>query len=148
MDELCVCFSPGLWLWVALSRLVGHVLAFALDDRSREALAVLWDEVPADYRSLPVFTDWYGVYGSFFRERGGVDHRPCDKGSGLTNVAEGNNTKWRQRQSGLVRRSCGVGWRIADDIYERFLILLERHNRERIARWERRLFHAAIQANP
>jgi hypothetical protein len=45
------------------------------------------------------------------------------------------NTKWRQRQSGLVRRSCGVCERLADDIFERYLILVGQHNQHRAKQW-------------
>jgi hypothetical protein len=53
----------------------------------------------------------------------------------LTNRVEGLNTKWRQRQSGLVRRSCGVHRGIEEDLFERFLLLLEGHNWECARRW-------------
>lgn len=56
---------------------------------------------------------------------------------GKTSVVEGLNTKWRQRQSGLVRKSCDVCWRILDDIWERFLILADQHNREKIRQWNK-----------
>ena len=65
-------------------------------------------------------------------------HRPCEKGSGLTSLAEGLNTRWRQRQSGLVRRSCGVYVGITDDLYERFLLLVDGHNAACAERWQRR----------
>ena len=41
-----------------------------------------------------------------------------------------------ERQSGLVRRSCGVCERMHDDIVERFMILIERHNAECEKRWQ------------
>ncbi len=47
--------------------------------------------------------------------------------------------KWRQRQSGPVRRSCGVCVRIETDLVERFLLLVEGHNRDCARRrWNRR----------
>ncbi len=57
---------------------------------------------------------------------------------GKTSKVEALNTKSsncahllrRQRQSGLVRKSCGVWEGICDDISERFLILLDRHNQQ------------------
>jgi hypothetical protein len=98
-------------------------------------LSWLWEDIPLDYCPLPVCTDGWGAYERFFI---GTDHEICPKGSGKTSIAEAMNTKWRQRQSGLVRRSCGVSCRIEQDIAERFLILLERHNTERIERWQKR----------
>jgi len=132
IDEVCVRKSPSLWLWVAVSRKVGHVLGFALGDRSEETLEHLWQDIPDDYCAAPVNTDHYSAYGRFFA---GTDHEACDKGTGKTNRSESTNTKWRQRHSGLVRRSCGVCRRMEDDIADRFMILAEAHNKERIKGW-------------
>ena len=60
-DEICVRYSPGLWLWVMVSRTVGQVLGFALVERSDEMLALCRSDVPAGYRDKPVCTDrWEG----------------------------------------------------------------------------------------
>lgn len=140
-DEICVRVSPSLWLWTAISRQVGQLLGFAFEDRSDAALELAWSDVPEDYRDKPVATDFLGAYARFFPAS---QHRPCDKGSGETSKVESLNCKWRQRQSGLVRRSCGVCWRIVDDLYERFLILVDRHNRQCAKRWERRQQQAGV----
>ena len=139
-SEVCVRFSPGLWLWVAVSRLTGQVLGFALGDRSDGALAQCWAQVPEDYRGKPVRSDHWGAYARFFPAG---QHWACDKGSGETSHAEAWNTKWRQRQSGLVRRACGVSARISQDVRERFLILAAQHNEERARRWEAQRIRAA-----
>ena len=131
-DELCVRLSPGLWVWMAVSRLVGQVLGFAIGPRTDEMLALAWTDVPPDYWDKPVKTDHWGAYARFFPS---WQHQGCDKGTGQTSRVEAWNTKWRQRQSGMVRRSCGVCYRIADDLYERFLILVEQHNRLCARRW-------------
>jgi IS1 family transposase len=136
MDEICVRFSPPLWLWIGVSRLVGQVLGFALGDRTDDMLALCWSDVPEDYRDKPVRTDHWGAYARFFASFPVGRHQSCDKGSGETSRVEAWNTKWRQRQSGLVRRSCGVSERIADDVFERFLLLVAQHNRERAKRWK------------
>lgn len=116
----------------AVSRLVGQVLGFALGPRTEEMLALAWTDVPQDYRDKPVCTDHWEAYARFFPpER----HTACDKGSGKTSHTKPWNTKWRQRQSGLVRRSCGVCERIGDDILERFMVLVGQHNRQRADRW-------------
>jgi IS1 family transposase len=136
MDEVCIRLSPSLWLWLAVSRLVGQVLGFALGDRTDAMLALAWSDVPEDYRDKPVRSDHWGAYARFFASFRAGQHQACDKGTGQTSRVEGWNTKWRQRQSGLVRRSCGVCERIADDVLERFLILVEQHNRECVKRWK------------
>lgn len=114
--------------------MVGIVVGFAVGNRDYATLEWLWEDLPEDYCSLPVCTDGYSVYETFFE---GIDHEICAKGSGKTSRAESWNTKWRQRQSGLVRRSCGVCHRMELDVAERFLILAEAHNRERIAQWQK-----------
>ena len=135
MDELCVRLTPSLWLWVAASREVGQVLGFAFGRRDRHALALCWSDVPTDYKDKPVVTDGYKVYTGFFAPD---QHRAIDKGAGEigeTSVVESLNTKWRQRQCGLVRRSCGVSRRIETDLVERFFLLVEQHNLARQRQW-------------
>ena len=137
MDELCVRRSPSLWLWVAASRQVGQVLGFAFGQRDRDTLALCWSDVPQDYRHKPVVTDGYQSYTSFFLPE---QHRAIDKDSGQigeTSIVESRNTKWRQRQSGLARRSCGVSRRTENDLVERFFLLVEQHNLARQRQWER-----------
>ncbi len=136
-DELCVRLTPSLWLWVAASRRVRQVLGFAFGQRDRATLALCWSDVPDDYQDKPVVTDGYQVYPGFFRPE---QHRPIDKGDGQiggTSVVESLNTKWRQRQSGLARRSCGVSRRIETDLVERFFLLVEQHNIACQRQWER-----------
>jgi len=138
IDEVCIRVTPALWLWVAVSRQVGQVLGFAIGDRTDAMLALCWSDVPQDYRDKPVCTDHWGAYGRFFAGAAQpCQHEACDKGSGKTSHSEGWNTKWRQRQSGLVRRSCGVCGRIETDLVERFLLLVNGHNRERARHWNR-----------
>jgi len=146
-DELCLRQSPPLWLWVGVSRQTRQVLALALGDRADETLARAWAQVPAEYRGRPVYTDHWGAYARLLPEG---QHHSCDKGSGLTSIVEGLNTKWRQRQSGLVRRSCGVHPRLAADLSERFGLLVEEHNRQSARRWQPRQdeAHTATQSSP
>jgi LysR family hydrogen peroxide-inducible transcriptional activator len=60
--------------------------------------------------------DGLATYRAFFRAE---QHRVVGKGSGQTSKVESVNTKWRQRQSGLVRHSCGASHRIQEDLMER-----------------------------
>ena len=94
MDELCIRLSASLWLWTAVSRLVGQVVGFVIGDHTDAMLTLAWSDVPTDYRDKPVYTDNLQAYARFFPQR---QHHPCDKGSGLTRVVEDLNTKWRQR---------------------------------------------------
>ena len=136
IDEICIRVSPSYWVWIAVSRVVGQVLGFMVGDRTDAMLEAAWSDVPADYRDKPVKTDHWEAYKRFFPPH---QHEACDKGSGETSHAESWNTKWRQRQSGLVRRSCGVCHRIIDDLYERLLILIEQHNRQCEKNWQKQL---------
>lgn len=144
---LCLRQSPPLWLWVGVSRRTRRVLGCALGDRTDETLAAAWAQVPPEYRAWPVYTDRWGAYA---RLLSADQHRPCDKGSGLTSIVEGLNTKWRQRQSGQVRRSCGVHPRISTDISERFRLLADEHNRQcaRPPQRRREDAGATTQSNP
>jgi IS1 family transposase len=135
MDELCVRFSPALWLWVAVSRLTRTVLGFVIADRGDDALRRLRDEeLPPAWRGLPIKSDGWEAYQRLLPAH---IHEVCSKQSGETSIVEALNCKWRQRQSGMARKSCGVSRRILDDLTERFLILVDRHNRQCLARWER-----------
>ncbi len=134
IDEICIQLTPSFWVWIAVSRLVGQVLGFVFGDRTDAMLPILWKDVPEDYRDKPVYTDKWGAYERFFPA---WQHHPSEKGSGETSHSEGWNTKWRQRQSGLVRESCGVHAGIEDDLVERFLIMLRGHNQECQRRWLR-----------
>ncbi len=46
MDELCVSKRRNLWLWTAVSRYTGQLLAFVIGDRTWDNLARLWQKVP------------------------------------------------------------------------------------------------------
>ena len=118
-----------------ISRQTRPVLGLALGDRTDETLARAWAQVPPDYWDKPVYTDRWDAYPGLLPEG---RHHPCDKGSGLTSIVESLNTKWRQRQSGLVRRSCGVHPRIAADLSERLGLLVDEHNRQSARHWQRR----------
>jgi IS1 family transposase len=123
-----------LWVWVAVSRLTRQVLGFVLGDHTDPMLGLAWSDVPPDYHDKPVYTDHWGAYARFFPA---AQHQACDKGSGLTSIVEALNTKWRQRQSSMVRRSCGVHPKIEADMFERFLLLVDSHNRQGEWHWRR-----------
>lgn len=146
MDEVCVRFRSGLWLWTAISRQTRLFLGFVLGDRTDDSLTRLLDEeVHWAWRDVPICTDGWPAYQ---RLLGSEQLTVCDKGSGKTSIVEALNTKIRQCQSGLARRSCGVCWRIIDDLTERFLLFVERHNRECLRRWHNRYQSSQALAMP
>ena len=144
-DDLCLRQTPALWVWRIVSRLTRQVLSFAIGDHMDALLEGAWACVPAEYRDTPVCTDPWGAYDRFFPPS---QHSVCDKGSGKTSIMEGLNTKWRQRQSGMVRRACGVHPNSTDDICERFVLLLDTHNRLCEQRWESRTNTRTTQLSP
>jgi insertion element IS1 protein InsB len=111
-------------LWVAVSRLPRQALAFFVGDRRRKRLRTLWRRVPPAYRRQLIYTDAYEVYAACFRP---WQPRPSSKGSGRTRVAEGLNNTWRNRLSGLVRRT--VCPRAKADLARRLLLVFDQHNR-------------------
>ncbi len=135
MDEVCVRLSPPLWLWTAVSRKTRLFLGFVIGDRTDAPLSRLLDEeMHWAWRDLPACTDGWQAYGRLLP----ADlHEVCSKQSGKTSIVEALNTKIRQRQSGMARKSCGVSWRIIDDLVERFLIFVERHKRRCLKRWRK-----------
>ena len=130
IDELVIRFRfkrRYLYLWVVVSRKTRQVLAWRIGDRSGKTLRKLWFCVPSAYRRKLVYTDFYEAYAKWFSAG---QHRPCHKGSGKTSVVEGLNNKWRNRVSGLVRKTVCV--QHLDDLKRRLWILLEQHNLLRI----------------
>ena len=117
------------YLWLAVSRLTRQVIGFHIGDRSTKSLARLWFCVPAAYRRKLVYSDFYEAYAQWFAP---WQYRPCDKGSGKTSVVEGLNNKWRNRVSGLVRKT--VCLRSIDDLQRRLWLVIEAHNQLRLKR--------------
>ena len=86
------------------------------------ALAAQWlpPQVGLSAQRAP---DFYEAYANHFAC---WQHRPSDKGSGKTSLVEGLNNKWRNRVSGLVRKTVCV--QSLDDLQRRLWIVIETHN--------------------
>lgn len=126
IDELVIRFRfkrRYRYLWLVISRLTHQVVAWRVGDRSEKTLQKMWWQVPPAYRRKLVYTDFYEAYTSFFRA---WQHRPCEKGSGKTSVIEGLNNKWRNRVSGLVRKTVCV--QSLSDLDNRLWLVLAEHN--------------------
>lgn len=135
IDELVIRFRVkrrSKYLWLVISRITRLVLAWRVGDRSEKTLRKLWFQVPPDYRRKLVYTDFYEAYASFFRA---WQHRPSEKGSGKTSVIEGLNNKWRNRVSGLVRKTVCV--RYLDELESRLWMVLEGHNQLTLEKLEK-----------
>lgn len=137
IDELVLRFRfqrRYRYLWLAISRLTRQVIGWCIGDRSTQSLVRLWFSLPADYRRKLVYSDFYEAYAKWFAP---WQHRPSDKGSGKTSIVEGLNNKWRNRVSGLVRKTVCV--RYIDDLQRRLWLVIEAHNQLRIKQIERML---------
>ena len=135
IDELVVRYrfrQRYRYLWLVVSRITHQVLAWKVGDRSVKTLQTLWFQVPASYRRKLVYSDFYEAYAKWFAS---WQHRSCEKGSGQTSVIEGLNNKWRNRVSGLVRKTVCV--QHLDDLERRLWIVLEQHNRQQISLLEK-----------
>lgn len=130
VDELCVSRKHNLWLWTAVSRYSGQLLAFVVGDRSENSLVQLWARVPERWRRRLVYTDGYAVYAAFFSP---WQHRPCEKGDGGTNTAEGVNNALRHRCGALVRRT-SARCRDKNLLQMRVAVTARTHNRQAVSR--------------
>ena len=110
------------------------MIGFLIGDRSTQSLRAFWKSLPAPYRRKLVYSDFYDAYAKHFAR---WQHRPCGKGSGKTSVVEGLNNKWRNRVSGLVRKTVCV--RSLDDLHRRLWIVLHTHNLFCLKQLEKRL---------
>ena len=126
LDELVIRFGfkrRFKYLWLVVSRVTRQVLAWKIGDRSTQTLRSLWFGVPAPHRRKLAYSDFYEAYAKFFAP---WQHRPSAKGSGKTSVIEGLNNKWRNRVSGLVRKTVCV--RYLEDLERRLWIVTHQHN--------------------
>jgi len=110
------------------------VLGFYIGDRSFDSLCCFWFSLTAPYRRKLVDTDFYEAYAKLFSP---WQHRPSSKGSGKTSLVEGLNNKWRNRVSGLVRKTVCV--QSLDDLERRLWLVMENHNQLCIIQLEKLL---------
>jgi IS1 family transposase len=90
------------WLWTALCRRTGQVVAFAIGDRSSDTCAKLWKKIPESYRECQSFSDFWDAYGEVFAEK---THQQVDKKSGATSHMERFYCTLRQRLARYVRKT-------------------------------------------
>lgn len=83
-------------MWIALAYQSRQLLAMVVGDRSAKTCQKLWQRIPEAYRQF-----WAAYQKIVPREV----HKPCDKGSGLTNAVERFNLTLRQRVVRMVRKT-------------------------------------------
>ena len=138
MDELCISKKQNVWLWTAVSRYTGQILAYVIGDRTWKHVEKLFALIPERYKRRRVYTDGYEAYADFFCPS---QHRVCPKGSGGTNTVEGVNTSLRHRCSFLVRRHCGPRDK-TESIEGRLCFVARAHNADCQKRWQSKLVKA------
>lgn len=106
MNEFCISKKRNLWLWTAVSRYTGQIVAFVIGDRTWDNVARLWQKVPPTWQHRLVYTDGYQAYPAFFTA---WQHRVCEKFDGGTSTVEGVNQSLRHRCGALVRRTSAHG---------------------------------------
>jgi len=136
IDELCISKKCNRWLWLAVSRYTGQIVAAAIGGRDWDALERLWYALPQRWRRRLVYTDGFSLYAWFFSA---WQHRPCAKGEGGTNTVEGVNNALRQRSGILVRRSRATLARDPAWLWRRLCLLFHAHNQRGQYRLERRI---------
>jgi IS1 family transposase len=142
LDELCISKKRNLWLWTAVSRYTGQVIAWVIGSRQWHHLWRLWEKIPSRWRRRLVYTDGYGAYSDILYP---WQHRVCQKFDGGTCTAEGVNNSLRHRCSALVRRTSAksptlrAGTRSLDWLSRRVLCAVLAHNKNGKRRLNRRL---------
>lgn len=134
IDELCVSKKRNMWLWTAVSRYTGQILAFVVSDRKWHNIDDLWIEVPQVWHRKLVYTDGYGAYSHYFSS---WQHRSRRKFDGGTSVVEGVNTSLRHRCGWLVRRSSARA-RTNQMLALRVRLAVNAHNKAARKRYQKR----------
>jgi insertion element IS1 protein InsB len=89
------------WLWIAMDEQTRQIIAFHVEDRSRDSARQLWQIIPEGYREQAMFyTDRYTAYLGVIPP---AQHQAISKLARQTNHVERFNNTLRQRVSRLVR---------------------------------------------
>jgi IS1 family transposase/transposase-like protein len=73
--------SEKRWLWTAICRRTGQIVAFVIADRSEETCRQLWQAIPQTYRSCHSFSDFWKAYAKVFPKE---THQSVGKETGET----------------------------------------------------------------
>ena len=88
-------------------------MAYAIGDRTEATCRLLWQRIPAAYKTSLFFTDFLGSYAQVLP---GGRHRAVGKESGQTNHVERLNCTLRQWLGRLVRKTLSFSQR--DEMHE------------------------------
>ncbi len=114
------------WIWVALCRATRQVIAYVIGDRSQTTCHRLWTRIPASYRAVHCFSDFWDAYQLVIPAE---QHTAAGKASGETAHIERWNNTLRQRLGRFVRKT--LSFSKSDAMHEMCLrLFLHRYNLE------------------
>ena len=94
--------ANDIWIWLAICRRTRQVVGHAVGKRTIATCRRLWASIPAAYRKMHCFTDFWQAYQAVLPED---LHSATGKGEGQTCHIERFNNTLRQRLGRLVRRT-------------------------------------------
>jgi insertion element IS1 protein InsB len=102
------------WLWLAMDKATGQVIAYHVGDRSRDSARPLWANLPPVYREQATFyTDQYEVYKGVIPAE---QHKAITTQARQTTHIERFNNTLRQRISRLVRATLAFSKKVEHHI--------------------------------
>ncbi|MDQ7029189.1 MAG: IS1 family transposase [Ardenticatenia bacterium] len=117
------------WIWIALLRSTRQIVAYAIGDRSEASCRRLWERIPARYRRLQTFSDFWEAYQKVVPPE---QHQAVGKETGQTAHVERWNNTLRQRVGRFVRTT--LSFSKSETFHEIALkLFVFRYNRRRLA---------------
>ncbi len=110
--------SEKRWIWIALCRRTRQVVAYYIGDRSAQSCRNLWKRIPAAYKKLHSYSDFWDAYQKVFSTE---THQSVGKESGETNHVERWNNTLRQRLARFVRKTLSFS---KSDIFHEIVLKL------------------------
>jgi len=89
------------WLWLALCRRTRQIVAYAVGCRGEATCRVLWQRIPASYKTSLCYSDFWAAYTQVVPA---PQHDRSER-RGKTNHIERYNNTMRQRVGRLVRQT-------------------------------------------
>jgi len=83
------------WVWLAQCRRTRQIVAYAIGSRGEETCCLLWERIPAAYKTGLLYTDFWSAYADVLPEG---QHRATGKGDGQTCHIERFNNILRHQQ--------------------------------------------------
>jgi insertion element IS1 protein InsB len=106
--------APKQWLWLAMAKATGPIIASHVGDRSRDSAQQLWANLPTVYHEQATcYTDQYDVYNGVIPAE---QHKAITKQARKTSHIERFNTTLRQRVSRLVRATLAFSKKVEHHI--------------------------------